>query len=160
MAQLGHTDPGFTLRVYSHAMSRDSAERARIKALVKGERLIAVEQAPPLSGLLKLAEYELSILRAIADRGGEAYRRDVLAAVGDELLSRHSKLDRTLLPSGALRWQARASKARQGLVKEGLLESRSPRGLWELTPAGFERVSRAEDNARQIGARRRVGAGS
>ena len=34
MSQIGHTDPGFTLRVYTHMMSRDPAERARLKALV------------------------------------------------------------------------------------------------------------------------------
>ena len=37
MAALGHTDPKFTLRVYTHLMRRDTAERARLKALVDGE---------------------------------------------------------------------------------------------------------------------------
>jgi integrase len=37
MAQLGHTDPKFTLGVYTHMMRRDPAERSRLKALVKGE---------------------------------------------------------------------------------------------------------------------------
>jgi integrase len=36
MAQLGHTDPKFTLRVYTHLMRRDPTERARLKALVHG----------------------------------------------------------------------------------------------------------------------------
>lgn len=36
MAHLGHTDPKFTLRVYTHLMRRDPAERARLKALVDG----------------------------------------------------------------------------------------------------------------------------
>jgi integrase len=36
MAQLGHTDAAFTLRVYAHAMRRDAAERERLKALVEG----------------------------------------------------------------------------------------------------------------------------
>jgi len=35
MAQLGHTDPKFTLRVYGHLMRRDSDERERLKALVQ-----------------------------------------------------------------------------------------------------------------------------
>jgi integrase len=39
MAQLGHTDPSFTLRIYTHLMRRDPAERARLKALVHGEPL-------------------------------------------------------------------------------------------------------------------------
>lgn len=37
MAQLGHTDPKFTLRVYTHVMRRDPAERERLKALVSGD---------------------------------------------------------------------------------------------------------------------------
>jgi integrase len=36
MAQLGHTDPAFTLRVYAHAMRFSDEERARLKALVEG----------------------------------------------------------------------------------------------------------------------------
>ncbi len=36
MSQLGHTDPKFTLRVYTHLMGRDKAERERLKALVYG----------------------------------------------------------------------------------------------------------------------------
>lgn len=39
MAQLGHTDPKFTLRVYTHIMRRGPAERARLKALVSGEEI-------------------------------------------------------------------------------------------------------------------------
>ena len=37
MAQLGHTDPKFTLRVYTHLMRRNPTERARLKALVAGD---------------------------------------------------------------------------------------------------------------------------
>ena len=36
MAQLGHTDAAFTLRVYAHAMRRDSGDKDRLKALVEG----------------------------------------------------------------------------------------------------------------------------
>ncbi len=36
MAQMGHTDPAFTLRVYAHAMRRDDEARARLKALLEG----------------------------------------------------------------------------------------------------------------------------
>jgi integrase len=39
MAQLGHTDPKFTLRVYTHMMRRGNGERERLKALVNGESL-------------------------------------------------------------------------------------------------------------------------
>jgi len=36
MDQLGHADPGFTLRVYRHAMRRDPAAKARLRTLVGG----------------------------------------------------------------------------------------------------------------------------
>jgi integrase len=36
MAQLGNTDPAFTLRVYAHAMRRDDGDKERLKALVEG----------------------------------------------------------------------------------------------------------------------------
>lgn len=38
MAQLGHTDPNFTLRIYTHMMRRDPEECARLKALVHTPR--------------------------------------------------------------------------------------------------------------------------
>jgi integrase len=45
MAQLGHTDPGFTLRVYTHMMRRSDAERQQLRALVQGEQW-ELERAP------------------------------------------------------------------------------------------------------------------
>jgi integrase len=41
MDQLGHADPGFTLRVYRHGMRRDPTARERLRALVG-----AIEWAP------------------------------------------------------------------------------------------------------------------
>ena len=71
MRQIGHTDPDFTLRVYSHLMSREPGERERLKALVSGERVIAVP-APPEAG--DLAEYEAPILRRLTSAAGRAAR--------------------------------------------------------------------------------------
>ena len=36
MDQLGHADPGFTLRVYRHGMRRDRTAKERLRALVGG----------------------------------------------------------------------------------------------------------------------------
>lgn len=58
MEQLGHTDPAFTLRVYTHMMRRSDTERQQLRALVQGEQwelehddlsLKAPGQAPPTS---------------------------------------------------------------------------------------------------------------
>jgi hypothetical protein len=40
-AQLGHTDPGLSLRVYASVLSRKDGEPERIRALVRGEPLAA-----------------------------------------------------------------------------------------------------------------------
>ena len=47
MQQLGHTDPAFTLRVYSHMMRRSEEERERLKALVQGHVWAANGQREP-----------------------------------------------------------------------------------------------------------------
>jgi integrase len=44
MQQLGHTDPAFTLRVYSHVMRRSDEEREGVKALVEGRVLAGNSQ--------------------------------------------------------------------------------------------------------------------
>ncbi len=42
MDQIGHTDPGFTLRVYRHGMRRDAAAKKRLQALVGGTEWAAM----------------------------------------------------------------------------------------------------------------------
>jgi integrase len=39
MGQLGHTDPAFTLRVYTHMMRRGGGEREQLRAVVDGQAL-------------------------------------------------------------------------------------------------------------------------
>ncbi len=49
MQQLGHTDPAFTLRVYSHMMRRSDEEREELKALVEGRVLAGKRQGTRIS---------------------------------------------------------------------------------------------------------------
>ena len=138
MAQLGHTHPGFTLRVYSHPMSGNTGERARLKALVAGERATVAAPAPaPLR--LRSDAMERPILRILVERGGSATRRQILADVEREMALSLGALDREALPSGMPRWEASLSKARQKLVRRGLLRDDSPRGVWELSAAGIRK---------------------
>lgn len=132
MAELGHTDPGFTLRVYGHRMNSDPGERARLKALVAGERTRAevptFAQGSPLDG----PALEKAIVQALRRRGGRARRSEVLAALSDELHGRFDPLDLEALPSGMARWAAHTGKARQRMVQRGALLGNSPRGVWEM----------------------------
>ena len=144
MRQIGHTDPQFTLRVYTHMMSLDPDDRGRLKALVRGERVIA--RSTPPADLLDLAAYELPILAALAERGGRASRGEVLAAVEEAMVEYHGERDREALPSGPPRWQPRIGKVRARLVGRGWLavSGRGPGCRWELTELGWAKVRREE----------------
>ncbi|MGC2374238.1 MAG: site-specific integrase [Solirubrobacteraceae bacterium] len=48
MDQLGHADPGFTLRVYRHGMRRDGPARERLRALVGGAGPTTIGEPSPL----------------------------------------------------------------------------------------------------------------
>jgi integrase len=50
-AQLGHTDPHFTLRTYTHLMRRDPTERQRLKALVNNESIEPLESVTAIQAL-------------------------------------------------------------------------------------------------------------
>lgn len=54
MAQLGHADPKFTLKVYAHLMRRDPAERAQLKALVHDDNIQQPPARPPAAAALEL----------------------------------------------------------------------------------------------------------
>lgn len=97
----------------------------------------------PRSSLLPLAEFELAILRAVADAGGEAPRSKLMEVLEQTLEDRLTDLDRERLTSGALRWQSRVDQARNRLVKDGLLESRYG-GVWKVTLAGVDDLDRRE----------------
>ncbi len=140
MRQIGHTDPNFTLRVYTHMMGRDSQERERLRALVRGERVIA--RQAPLPRAVELAEYEAPIVRALAEHGGRAPRREILVAVGEAMAGRHGAVDLEELPSGGVRWHARLNKARARLVRRGWLEATTWCGDWELTEHGWAKARR------------------
>lgn len=121
-------------------MSLDPDDRGRLKALVRGEQVIA--RPAPLPRPVDLAEYEVPILTALAERGGNAPRREILGAVGEAMAHRHGAADLEELPSGGPRWQPRVSKARARLVERGWLEATTWRGKWELTERGWAKVRR------------------
>ena len=149
MRQLGHTDPAFTLRIYAHMMSREPGERARLKALVNGERVVAIPAPAEPPRLLDCAAYELPILQALAEHDGRATRREIRAAVSEDVADLFTDLDRETLPCGETRWEARLDKARSKLMRAGCLKTDSPRGVWELAGPGFERL-RAAGSLRRL----------
>lgn len=91
--------------------------------------------------LLPETEYEVPILEALAEAGGRRPTREVIDAVGRVLDGRLTAADHEpVRDGGPPRWQNRVQFARLRLVKAGLMNARSPRGVWEISPAGEQRL--------------------
>lgn len=91
--------------------------------------------------LLPESEYEVPILQALAETGGRRPTREVVHAVGSVLDGRLTDVDHEpIRDGGPPRWQNRVQFARLRLVKAGLMNADSPRGVWEISPAGETRL--------------------
>ena len=88
--------------------------------------------------------YYAPILRVIADTGGSCEARLVVEEVGRQLQGRLTPVDHQELPNGGTRWRSRVQFARLRLVKDGLLCSDSPRGIWQISDAGRRALERQE----------------
>ncbi len=81
--------------------------------------------------------YYQPILKALNELGGSAKMNDVLEKVEQSMKEMLKPADYEMLGSGTnIRWRNTAQWARNSLVKEGLLKSNSPRGIWEITEVG------------------------
>ena len=94
----------------------------------------------PRGSLLPESEYEEPLLRALAARGGSAPASELIEDVGIALDGRLTDTDRELLDSGLMRWKNRVQFVRLKLVQAGQVKKDSPRGVWEITQAGRDRV--------------------
>ncbi|MEW6526392.1 MAG: winged helix-turn-helix domain-containing protein [Spirochaetota bacterium] len=78
------------------------------------------------------------ILEALVELGGKASLSEVLDLVGTKMRSKLTRYDHEPLPSDpkSIRWRNTAQWCRNTLVREGLMKSDSPHGIWEITEAG------------------------
>lgn len=89
--------------------------------------------------------YRHPILEALYELGGSASIGDVLEVVEKKMKPLLVEVDYQKLPSGVdIRWRNTAMWERFNLVKEGLLKSESPDGIWELSDKGAEEISKGK----------------
>jgi Mrr N-terminal domain len=98
----------------------------------------AKRRRAPAGSLLPENAYERPILKALISAGGRAPAAEIVAAVGSALSDALTPLDKEELPNGGLRWENRAQFTRLKLKERGLIESGSPRGIWEISKDGEE----------------------
>ncbi len=95
----------------------------------------------PTGSLLPEAQYEIPFLESLIELGGLAPTGEVVDRLGKKLNGRLTDGDRETLGSGEIRWRNRAQFVRLGLIKSGHMVKDSPRGVWEITDAGRQRVA-------------------
>jgi hypothetical protein len=96
--------------------------------------------------------FHLPILQALVQLGGAGKVKDILDRVEEIMAGRLNKYDYDSIPSNPniIRWRNNAQWARYTLVQEGYLADDSPRGVWEITDAGRERVNKESRNKNSV----------
>jgi negative regulator of replication initiation len=94
--------------------------------------------------LLDRHEYDLLILRVIDRLGGSGYAPDVVEEVGKLVADKLTEMDHIKNKTGVVRWKNRIMWRRFNLVQLGLLKNDSPRGIWEISPAGRRALEKGE----------------
>lgn len=92
--------------------------------------------------LLPEQAYEKPLLQALVDAGGEASYRDVLNSVGRTLEKALMPADFEKLASGGIRWHSRLQFVRLRLIERGELDRDAPRGVWRITDAGRQALTK------------------
>jgi hypothetical protein len=94
--------------------------------------------------LLRENDDELPILEALSATGGHCPTREVVEGVGRGLNGRLTEVDHEpTRDGGPPRWQNRGQSARLRLVRAGPIKGDSPRGAWEISGIGEERLKEA-----------------
>jgi len=90
--------------------------------------------------------FHLPILKALVQLGGSGRVQEVLKIIEEMMADQLNKYDYQPIPSNAkvIRWENNAQWARVKLVEQGYMASDSPRGIWEITDAGRDRVSQGD----------------
>ena len=82
--------------------------------------------------------YRPLILKALAEMGGKGRAKEVLERVFEMAEPHLGPEDLSFLKtSNEFRWRRKANWERYLMVRDGLLRSDSPQGIWELTEAGW-----------------------
>ena len=84
-------------------------------------------------------EYCIPILEALKELGGKGTEKEVYDVLEAAMRSRFNELDFEILSDGyTKRWQKMAAWQKYRMVKNGLLEADSPRGIWGISERGKE----------------------
>ena len=85
-------------------------------------------------GKLQHEHYRIPIIEALQASGGRGISSEIIEIVFAKVKDKLNEIDYTKTSTGIIRWQNTLRCQRNQMVKEGILKSDSPRGIWELNP--------------------------
>ncbi|CAM3485489.1 hypothetical protein NODU109028_19205 [Nocardioides dubius] len=100
-------------------------------------RRVAVSNEPPVSARAtqrrwtSSAELEPMVIAILEEAGGDLGNDEVLEQIAERLGDHFRPGDQDKTPTGELRWQLAARKARQQLIAQGVMTKSGP-GRWTL----------------------------
>ncbi len=110
------------------------------KGKTRNKKIVNSSSKGRLSRGLRTSEesFYVPILKTLVDLGGDGKVREVVNEVGNRLRNILKDVDYKPLPSkpDQLRWENAVRWARNEMVNSGLLKSKSPRGIWEISEKG------------------------
>ena len=98
---------------------------------------VSISKTARVHDAIPQRDYRLPILEALLEKGGRATRREVSEIIERKMRDKFNKSDLQVLSDGQTkRWQKGVDWERLRMVKDGLLRSDSPKGVWEITEKG------------------------
>lgn len=135
-----HAVPPARVKYPPSSNERKRRRRASSGAATKTKRFRA-----PKGTLLPEEHYEEPILATLDELGGRVPTRELLEALEPKLKPLLYPLDLELLDGSSLvRWKSRTQFVRLKLVRGGDMVKGSPRGVWEISEQGRQRLAGAE----------------
>ena len=125
-----------------HPATGESGRMAPARRRSQGTKKKTKRTRAPSGNLLSQEEYELPLLETLSQLGGSAAAGEAIARLGDRLKGKLKPADYEKLDSGAIRWENRAQFVRYELVQKGDMKDDSPRGVWEISQQGRDRLSK------------------
>ena len=108
----------------------------------------SVPKITKVRGAIPQKEYRIPILEALFEMGGKGTQKEVFEIIEEKMKDRFNNLDLEILKDGyTIRWQKMAAWQRYSMVREGLLRSDSPRGVWEITEKGREYLQKFKNRS-------------
>ena len=121
-------NPNLVLRRLLGIDSKKNSQRKSVKRLPRG------------SGRTDQKAFLLPILDVLKEMGGKGTIKDVFEKLGARMKNHLKPIDFETIKSGQVRWQNTVQWAKSELTSDGLIAKNSPRGLWQITDKGKERL--------------------